>query len=368
MVADFDVNLRVDYRDVARLALDCRPFDFELDSVGNITRWRNSAPAARTSSEPRFGDLMRGAGSGPRPTVGGGAIFVRAELDFMRASLNAQFGSSQTWTIGYEVYPSAAGAAEQHAILSSNSVALKVWRKKPTNFGYEVVGPGFVAGVGDLAPGSHLLCFEGSNLADQLRNNVTVLNNGAAANFGFLADPTQSLFVGRSPGGDFLGGEIRALRIWNRSFAPRERDFVFKSMQGGDFSVGIGADPRATVQVRSWLDGTGDLSLRQARRVNPTGGRQQTFIAAVVPPGEVAAILQLACETYGTVKPDSELGGDLYTAVCIERPSVSDPVAAQDAGWSSVFDLRVAVAGHYTYRVTRPNHGSMYVHFDVEFG
>jgi hypothetical protein len=100
--------------------------------------------------------------------------------------------------------------------------------------------------------------------------------------------------------------------------------------------------------------------------VNPDHGQQQSFRLAQIPVGANAAIVQVACETDGTVLPDTSLAGALYTLRHIERSSAAVPVVSQDPGWSSVFDIRFSDPGHYTVLLEREGHGSMYVHMDVE--
>ena len=367
-MADFDVSVRASYRDIARLVLDLRPGDYELTSDAKVLKWRNSAPPPWTASSPRFGDASMSTHA-RRPLKGtGGAVAFRNSLTHgLDVPLETAMGLSQSWTFAFEVDPG--DRTPKQAILHSAAGGFAVWRisSSAADHGY-LTSAGEVTAVGEMDAGTYMLAFEGGGLADMLFDGVEQISGGAAANIQFTASSTRSLRIGYTSTGDYFDGQLRSVRIWNRTFAAKERDFAFQTMGPVDVSQGAAGYPRATMQVRSWVDDTGNLSLRQARRVNPLGGRHQQFRLATIPAGYDAAIVQIACATAGVVVADSALGGDLYTLDQLERASPAVPTVTQDAGWSSIFDVRITTAGHYTFLISRENHGGVYCHLDVAQG
>ena len=363
-MADFNVAIRSSYRDVARLALDLRPGDWERSADTRVVKWRNKAPP-RYGSTPRFGDAAWSTHAQRPFTDGDRAVFRAALSTRLVVPLVGTFGAaSQNWTFAFEYAPGDRTAKQ--AVLCTGGAAFAVWRigSDGNNYGYQTSAGEVLTADGEMDAAAYMLAFEGGGLADLLRDNSERVSGGASANITF-PDGASSLLIGHSGAGDYLDGSLRSVRVWNRELSPKERDFCFQSLSGTDTSAGVSPDPRAVVDIRAWTDGTGDLSLRQARRVNPTAGRHQKFRRAV---SGAAAVVQLACETSGDVLEDSALGGDLYTMSSIERASPAEPTVSQDAGWSSVFDVRIPASGHYTFKLERTNHGAVYVHLDAVVG
>jgi hypothetical protein len=50
---------------------------------------------------------------------------------------------------------------------------------------------------------------------------------------------------------------------------------------------------------------------------------------------------------------------------CEEYPSPGHPAVYQTAGWSSVWDVLIGTAGHYTFVVHRAGSGSQVLHLDM---
>lgn len=62
---------------------------------------------------------------------------------------------------------------------------------------------------------------------------------------------------------------------------------------------------------------------------------------------------------------DAALGGELFTAFFAETPGVA-PALTTPAGQSSVQRFTPTDEGHYTLRLVREGHGSLFVHVDIE--
>lgn len=360
-MADFDVSIRASYRDIARLVLDLSPGDYEATSDRRVSRWRNSAPPKYTGASYRFTDATF-ATHANRPLVGtnGGVAFRHALQTQLQTTYTGP--TTKAWTIAWEMAPGEVTAAQ--AICADVAGWMRIWRlalPSGVNRGFDFGG--LVTSPGDMALGTYMIATDGAATSSASMYKENALE---ASGVGAVSDMLiTQLFLGRSDLGHYLDGELRSFRIWNRVFTAKERDFAFQSLGSINSAAGVTGTARAQMQIRAWVDATGDLSLRQARRVNPAAGRHQKFRCAVMS-AEGAAIVQIACETDGDIVADTALGGDLYTLSTIERASSADPAATQDTGWSSVFDLRITDPGHYTFLLARANHGSVYVHLDAE--
>lgn len=359
-MADFEVSVRTSYRDIARLVLDCGPGDFELTTDRRVKQWINRAPLPRVAGGPRFGNPSADGTARPRVDSGGGVVFVRSGSQYLKVLKQGSLGAaSQNWTVAFEFAPRDHTGSQ--VVLASDDSSIKIWSENSVNYGYET-SAGFVSpATGELPGGVHLLACNGGGTLTWYADNTATIAAGAVANFTF---PNYA-YIGRDTGTSYLDGVLRSMRVWNRVLSSRERDLAYQTLGIANLS-GLSPDTRALVAVRAWTDGTGQLSALQSSRVNPDHGQQQTFRVARLPAGQDAVTVQLACETDGTVLPDAQLAGALYSLRHIERASPSIPVVSQDGGWSSVFDVRFSDPGHYTMLLERTGHGSMYVHLDVE--
>lgn len=63
---------------------------------------------------------------------------------------------------------------------------------------------------------------------------------------------------------------------------------------------------------------------------------------------------------------DVTLGGVLFTAVLAEFPQSPPPAISSPAGQSSIVRFTPNALGHYTIRIARLGHGSIYAHVDVD--
>jgi len=374
-MANFDVSIRRELLDIGGLAGLWRPFDFEITN-NRITRWFNRA----TKLKNRFGDLVPvdaaavtpvlGPNGGARHTIGSSATDGNTLVADQIGDIS---GLSENWSFGFSFRKNFQLNIPQQ-LLAAAAGSLSITRRgiATGDYGY-VTGAGQVDASGDIPDGGHLWSPNAAGTLDWLVDNVAAITAGALDPFEFGA-PGNGLRIGAPDSTtDALGGELTDIAAWKRKLSPKERDLIFKflSIGGVDNSAGVGGDPRAAVENRPWTDDTGDLTLRQVNRVNPQAGRPQFYTIATIPSGEAAAIVQFAANTTGgadgtTVAPDADLAGDLYQLSFIEKPTLVAPQVTQDAGWSSIFDVRVVTPGHYTLLFERPNNGAMYVHLDVE--
>ena len=154
---------------------------------------------------------------------------------------------------------------------------------------------------------------------------------------------------------------LSGVHIWRRHVSPLERDFIYDTIDADGTSYSDYA--RAEMSIGAWTDDTGTSP--EVSRINPFSERPHRFYLATVPTGTYRRV-QIAASVDGLVVPDSLLGGDLFSIDCIEHVSAGVPHVFQDAGWSSVFDIKVKDEGHYTFVVHRDNGGSVVLHLDVE--
>lgn len=365
-MADFDVTTRIDYRDISGAVLDVVPFGQTVDG-GKVVRWKN---VAINSAANKFGELYLGAS--PYFNPDGGSRFVRSiptKLvtrlgSVMYANLANAISPTQKLAFAFKIDP--LFTADDQGLLSSGNNTLDIWVQNSGRFGVttQVVNDVFAASTLPNSPSVNLVAWNDNSSFDWYVNNSIELS-GFSANVSF-----PSFGHGIRVGCDHVVSNLDAvlfnLTMWTRVLSPMERDFLFSTYGGFSIAAGIGADPRALMSMEKWGDGTGNLTRRQVRRVNPRRGAEHMFALATIPAGAAAAIVQFSCETNGVTKPDSELlDGNLYAINFIEKASHSNPTVVQDAGWSSVFDVRFDSPGHYTMLFERLDHGSRYVHIDV---
>jgi hypothetical protein len=79
--------------------------------------------------------------------------------------------------------------------------------------------------------------------------------------------------------------------------------------------------------------------------------------------GAVGVQVEVSARVGGVLAPlDAALGGELFLAFIAEAPVFPAPPGGQ----SSVQRFTPLAAGHYTLRIVREAHGSLFVHLDVE--
>lgn len=83
--------------------------------------------------------------------------------------------------------------------------------------------------------------------------------------------------------------------------------------------------------------------------------------------GNVGVQVQVSARIAGVLAPlDAALGGELFTAFLAEAPVFPLPAVSNPGGQSSVQRFTPLVAGHYTLRLVREGHGSVFVHVDIQ--
>jgi hypothetical protein len=82
--------------------------------------------------------------------------------------------------------------------------------------------------------------------------------------------------------------------------------------------------------------------------------------------GSLGVQVSVSARIGGVLAPlDAALGGELFSAFLAESPVFPAPPVSNPVGQSSVQRFTPLVAGHYTLRMVREAHGSLFVHVDV---
>lgn len=78
--------------------------------------------------------------------------------------------------------------------------------------------------------------------------------------------------------------------------------------------------------------------------------------------------VEVAAVVFGNVVAplDGVLGGALFSAFLAECPTMPPPAVTSPPGQSSVQRFTPPVRGHYSLRLVREGHGSLFLHVDVD--
>jgi hypothetical protein len=307
---------------------------------------------------PRFGNPYQDVAA-QCPTVTPGvykqATFARANSSNLKIPLVDPVAASW-WTCAFE-YLTMASAGNDHPILRFPN--LSVWRKNAAgNYKYRH-GAVDVAGAGDMTSGTWLLYKNGAAAGALVRNGVSSLAGTLSAQAIAAGDPAG--YIGTDGAGNFCDVILRSMQIWNREVSPLEMDFAFQSLS---CEFDYNAYVRANVSNGTWTDDTGATS-QEIPRINYSRYAPQRYKTGTYPTGGAARV-QIVASVDGLVRPDTELGGLLCDMHCEEYPSAGHPAVYQSAGWSSVWDVMINTAGHYTFVVHRSGSGSQVLHLDME--
>lgn len=83
--------------------------------------------------------------------------------------------------------------------------------------------------------------------------------------------------------------------------------------------------------------------------------------------GTVGVQIELTATVAGVAGPlDATLGGELFTPSFLEAPALPFPALSHPGGQSSVQRFTPLSTGHYTFLLSRSNHGGTIVHVDVD--
>lgn len=284
-------------------------------------------------------------------TVGGFKVmeFTRSRSHELDLPLAGGGFPPTWWTVAVDVAKGADNANSQAIIEMAD---LELWRRDGGGDYAFKHGGALISGAGDQPDGMWVLeSRPGTTDAAYFLDGASQLVGGAVAATHRLAD-----HIGSTGGANYFDGQIRGLQVWDRPASPLEVDFAFQSLDadGTDHSV----QDRAVMELRQWRDDTGDHP-----RINPQSAAPHRFVVAKYP--GTPRRVQIAAAVDGKVRPDSELGGELFDLSVVEVPGAV-PLVSQDAGWSAVFDVTIEVEGHHAFLLSRENGGGVIVHLDAE--
>ena len=308
---------------------------------------------------PRFGNPYQTVVA-QRPFIPPAGVYHQAEFTKANSS-NFRIPlvdpvAASWWTCAFE-YLTVASAGNDHPILYFPNMS--VWRKNAAgNYKYRH-GAVDVAGAGDMAAGTWLLCRTGVLSGALYRNGVSALAGTLSAQAIAAGDPAG--YIGTDGAGNFCDVILRSMQIWNREVSPLEMDFAFQSLS---CEFEYNQFTRANLGTGTWTDETG-ATPQEIPRINYTVYAPQRYKTGTFPAGGMARV-QIAASVDGVVLPDSSLGGLLFDMHCEEYPSAGHPAVYQSGGWSAVWDVMINTAGHYTFVVHRQGSGSQVLHLDME--
>ncbi len=388
-MANFEAQVRTNYRDVAGLVLSCAREDLIEDTnhPNFVKEWVNRAPglpskpAIRNPGEPlptylggRFSnprqvvhDLQPGLGQ----TVSGEqqCVFERARSSYLVTDFIVDgFPDSipgDALACGYQFTVGADASNNQVMFATDPGTQLVAQRRNGAGDAVISTGVPNITVSGDHPSGTFLYTGENGGSALWTQNN-TPFGTGSATNPNQIPAASR-LFIGRDGTGNYLDGTFDTLNIWAAELSPKTQDFIWQSINrdGTDFSSS--SVPRASIENVVWTDATADPTLDQYDRLRPQTGFPHRYLKVVLP-DETNHRIQVAATVDGIVQPDSNLGGDLFTYDWTEFPGPPFivPLLDPEPGWSAIADFDLSQEGHYTLTVSRPNGGGIILHFDVE--
>jgi hypothetical protein len=314
-------------------------------------------------ADPRFGDAYSDADSYQPAvrTIDGLRLleFSRSLTSRLYVPLATAFPPSW-WTVALELWKGSDNSNSQIAFEMGlvAPFSVRIWRRNAGGFMAVEHGAGESVSGTDHLDGVSLLQGIPADDVDYWHEGVVTIDGSSpAADAVTVAADDKAIWLGRGLSGLYFDGLIRSVRVWNRPMSSLEIDFAFQSLasDGIDHSI----EDRAVVSLQVWTDDTGDWS-----RITNQQAATRRFVMATV---DGKARMQIAASVAGKVRPDSELGGKLFTINFNDFPSAI-PMVIQESGWSAVFDIVLDrdCPGHYSCTITRESGGCVIVHFDVE--
>jgi len=393
---NFTATLRTNFRDVSGLVFSAGRADIVEDPTnpGYAMRWTNKANGLPSIPEIRqYGDpvLFKGVSCtdayaelrSRQPqiaTLGGQKRlkFVKAQKQYLRFDIenqNVSVSDPTYWTgevIAFQFEP-VLNTGKQTILASPAGLVMN----RDT---FNDIGKAFFHGSGIVVPdlvnplpaGRWMFKNPGSGAGKMSWSRDGESTSGLSVNDGVNAPlPSYSAFIGKSdeedPIDEYLDGYLDSMHIWKRRLSPLELDFIWKTID--ENGVSYAQEIRAPVVTRVWTDATANPLNTQIDRVRSSSSSALYYkLATVSNNGDPAKRVQIAASVNGFTRPDSQLGGKLFSLYWVEVPGSvpAHPVVVRDTGWSSVFDCLVSRAGHYCAAISRPDGGSVYLHFDVE--
>lgn len=122
----------------------------------------------------------------------------------------------------------------------------------------------------------------------------------------------------------------------------------------------VAQENRCGMERRRWTDPTAGATLS---RVNPSIYAPGVFKVALM--SGAYPRIQIGCTQNGILSPDLP-GGNNYQLTVVEQPGNYPPAVIQQSNWSAVIDCGVVDAGHYTLLVSRATGGAQVLHIDAE--
>ncbi len=364
---NFEAKIRTTYADINGLVLDLNALGIEADPVSNrVSRWRNAAPP-RIRSDPsyaRYKDAVQPvvANQGLLGNTGGipHVAFDSALSEHMTLDMFGDFGGQkEDYTFSYELDVLGADASTNQSIFGTDEVDLYGVGTPNTELGYRLDALSEFD-PGPSPPDTVTLYRLNSTAMFRLENGLNVGGGtGAPVSLGDSTLNPVATLAGDNAGGGFFDGNIRNMRVWNRTLQDNELLFAFQTLASDpavDYSTGF-----AEISNRVWNDATAIPP-----RVNPTLAAPHLFSIAKIPAGGTG-IIQFEATIGGVVLPNSALGGDFFSMTALETPFGVPPLITDvAAGWSSVQEVRVDAIGHYTLEFRRDSGGAILFHVDVE--
>lgn len=353
-MSNFELQIRRDIQDIEGAVLSVNADNLVLDGTDVVTM-TNLAKAVKPGSlQPRYQNPTQDTAAN-RPTFISilGFNFVRFErassqfLDVLQ-NIDGIFSGIHEWTIGIAGIKGDDSSNSQAIIDLAN---LKIRRKNGSgdkSYSYIATEQG---GTGDWVNGASIVIFNGATGGEWFENGSSDYS-GSCSNL----TPLDGIIGSIIGGTEYLDFGLSGLYLWKRVLSDFEIDFAFNQIDSFASST---TRVWATVTMEKWLDGTGNYS-----RINPNLTVPHRYYKVGVTSGD-SEFIQISASVDGVVLPDTELYGDLFTYHWIEAPGSSAPVF-REAGWSSIFDIRLFLEGHYVFQVNRQGGGAVLVHFDVE--
>jgi hypothetical protein len=117
----------------------------------------------------------------------------------------------------------------------------------------------------------------------------------------------------------------------------------------------------AGVTLEPW-DDPSSVSPDRPSRINP---RPEHIHKRHV--GTTGVEVEVTATVAGVAGPlDATLGGELFSLSFHEGPTLPFPAVSSPAGQSSILRFTPSAVGHYTVQLSRPNHGGVILHVDVD--
>jgi len=422
---NFEAKIRVNYKDVDNLVLDCISSGLELDG----SKWTNSAkPARRLYTGSHTGsnnastltdstklwvtNQLRGCFVW-NITDGSRAVIKSNTENTVTATLSG--GTDNDWDTGdnyvittYRIDdPIQPNASNRPTINIVSGFREAQFDRGSSNF---LRIPIDQDAINDLLTISYEYTQYDTAANDQSVlgfPNLKILRTNGSGNFGYKYNVTEQVSVGDMATGQWMliPTSTTTAQMYQNNSSVLSGTFAVVDIASGIAAGYIGCSDGATdfcscklrgvqiwnrrltalerdfvyktinttteYQVNNLFDMTTpqwrdlrDGALKQ--RINPSNFASHRFILGSGLTNDVPLRIQIACTVGGFLLPDTDLDGNLFGLEIMEAPSGTPAVISQDTGYSAIFDVLITEEGHYTFFVSRPSGGATILHFDAE--